>query len=158
MKGFKIFLVIMLVMGIIFLLGLTLSFTHTDDQSTGTPTWLTQFGSKFVGPQALQVTDLTATPAACLQQKVLLVLPGQDCLFAIQQSTFTRRVATVQLVQGSSATVTMTQEQIVPVTEQLEGSGAITTTDLTIYPGKAHGILAIQCGQANGTGCLLKLK
>jgi len=158
MKGFKIFLVIMLVVGLIFLLGMTLSLTRTDDRSAGTPDWLTQFGARFVGPQPLKVTDLTATPATCLQQKVLVVLIDEDCMFAIQQSTFTRRVATVQFVQGTSATVTLTQEQTMPVTEQLTGAGAITSTDFTIYPGKAHGMLAIQCVKADGSACLFELK
>lgn len=160
MKELKILLIIILVVGIIFGVGIILGLKQTNNQSNANaPGWLSQFGAKFIPPQPLKLTDLKTTSATCLQQQVVVVTQGTDCPFAIQQSTFIERTATVQLLQGTSAVVTMTQEQMPPVQETLKRAGAITTTHLNIYPGKTHGVLDIQCTDANGgTACLLKLK
>lgn len=159
MKGLKIFLVLLFVVGILFILGVTLGSGHSDDNSAQTPGWLSNLGARFVGPQPLKLADLSATPASCLQQGRFVAPAGSICTFAIQQSTFTQRKITVELLQGASATVTLTQEQAVPVQESLTGAGATTNTDLKVYPGKVHAVLTIQCLGAGGApDCLLELK
>ncbi|MGH2507034.1 MAG: hypothetical protein ACRDHZ_06430 [Ktedonobacteraceae bacterium] len=160
MKGLKIFLVILFIVGILFIFGTGLGASHGDDQSAQTPSWLTNLGAKLVISQPLKLADLSPTPTSCLQQGVLTVPTGITCTFAVQQSTFAQRVATVQLLQGASAVITLTQAQIIPAHATLTGAGATTTTtDLKIYPGKAHGLLTIRCSAAsNAATCLLKLK
>lgn len=160
MNGLKIFLVVLFVIGILFIIGITLGSNHSDDKNAQTPDWLNGFGARFVGPQPLKLADLSPTPASCLQQGNFVVPAGSTCTFAIQQSTFTQRRVTVQLIQGTSATVALTQEQTVPVQESLTGAGTITKTDdLKVYPGKAHAVLTIQCQGAGGApACLLELK
>lgn len=160
MKGLKIFLVILFIVGLLFIFGTSLGSTHSDDQSAQSPNWLSNLGAKLVISQPLKPTDLNPTPTTCLQQGVLVVPAGMTCTFAVQQSTFTQRVATVQLVQGASATITLTQEDIIPVHVTLAGAGTTTTTtDLKVYPGKAHGLLSIQCvAAAKAANCLFKLQ
>ena len=155
----KMFLILLFVIGLVYIIGTTLGSTHSDDQSAQTPGWLSNIGAKLVITQQLKLADLNPTPASCLQQGNLVVLAGSTCTFAIQSSTFTQRVATVQMVQGNSALVTLTQEQGMPLQESLTAAHTVTTSDLKIYSGKSHGVLAIQCLKAGGVhACLLKLK
>jgi hypothetical protein len=159
MNGFKVFLIILFLIGIVFIIGTTLGSTHSNDQSAQSPNWLSDLGAKLVVSQPLKLSDLSPTSASCLQQGNLVVAVGSTCTFAIHQSTFVQRTATVQLVQGTNATVTLTQEKTLPVQESLSGAGAVTDTNLKIYPGKSHGVLEIQCLKAgNAPSCLLKLK
>lgn len=160
MKGLKFFLVILFIVGLLFILATSLGASHSDDQSAQAPNWFSNLGAKLVISQPLKVADLSPTPPSCLQQGLLSVPAGTTCTFAVQQSTFTQRVVTLQLMQGANATITLTQEQIIPVHATLTGVGATTTTtDLKVYPGKAHGMLIIQCAATGGaTACLLKLK
>jgi hypothetical protein len=159
MNGLKIFLVILFLIGIVFIIGTTLGSTHSDDQSVQTPSWLSDLGAKLVVSQPLKLSDLSPISSSCLQEGNIVVTAGNACTFAIHQATFVQRTATVQLVQGITASVTLTQEKTLPVQESLNGSGAVTDTNLTIYPGKAHGVLEIQCLKAgNAPSCLLRLK
>jgi hypothetical protein len=160
MRGLKIFLILLFLIGILFIIGITLGSTHSDDQSVQTPGWLSNFGSRFIGPQPLKVADLSPTLSSCLQQEKFVVPVGSTCTFAIHQSTFAQRVATMQLVQGASVTITLTQEETMSEQQSLSGSGATTTnTDLKVYPGKAHGMLSIACLDAGGApACILGLK
>lgn len=159
MNGLKIFLVILFIVGILFLIGTNLGSTHSDDQSAQTPDWLSHLGATLVISQPLKLTDLSSTSPNCLQQGKFVVPAGSSCTFAIKQATFVQRVATVQLAQGASAQVTLTQEKTLPVQESLSGAGAVTDANLKVYPGKAHGALTIQCLKAdNVPACLLTLK
>lgn len=159
MKGLKIFLIVLFVVGILFILSITLGSAHADDNNAQTPGWLSGFGARFVGPQPLKLTDLHPTPASCLQQGNLVTPAGGTCTFAIQQSTFTQRQIMAQLVQGSGVTLILTQEQTLPVQESLTGTGATTNTDLKVYPGKTHAVLTIQCqASKEASACLLALK
>ncbi len=161
MNSSKGFLVILFVIGIVFMSGTILGSTHSDDQSAQTPGWLSNLGAKLVVSQPLKLADLNLNPtsANCLQQGRFVVPVGGTCAFALKQSTFTQRTATMQLVQGTSATITLTQEKTLPVQDSLSGAGAVTQTDLTVYPGKAQGVVEIHCLQAdNAPACILKLK
>lgn len=160
MKGLKIFLVVLFIVGLLFILSLSLGASHSDDQSAQAPNWLTSLGAHIVISQPLKLADLSPTPASCIQQGVLSVPAGATCTFAVQKSTFTQRIATLQLLQGASAKITLTQEQVLPVHATLTGVDATTTTsDLKVYPGKAQGMLTIQCAATKSvTACLLKLK
>lgn len=159
MNGLKVFLVILFLIGIVFLIGTALGSTHNDDQSVQTPGWLSNLGAKLVVPQPLKLSDLSSIPEGCLQQEDFVVAAGRNCEFFIKQATFIQRVATVQLVQGTSATITLTQEKTLPMQESLNGAGAVTDANLKVYPGKSHGILEIQCLEAGSApACLFKLK
>lgn len=159
MNGQKMFLILLFVIGILYISGTLLGSTHNDDQSVQTPGWLSSIGTKLVISQPLKLADLKPTPASCLQQGNLVVLTGSTCAFAIQPATLIQRIATVQLVQGSSALVTLMQEQIVPLQEALTTAHAVTTSDLKIYSGKSQGVLDIQCLKAGeAPACLLQLK
>lgn len=159
MNGLKVFLVILFLFGIVFLIGTALGSTHNDDQSAQTPGWLSNLGAKLVVSQPLKLSDLSSVPANCLQQEDFVVAAGGSCEFSIKQATFIQRVATVQLVQGTSATITLTQEKTLPMQESLNGAGAVTDANLKVYPGKSHGVLEIQCLEAgNAPACLFKLK
>jgi hypothetical protein len=159
MNGLKVFLVILFLIGIVFLIGTALGSTHSDDQNVQTPGWLSNLGANLVVSQPLKLSDLSSAPEGCLQQEVFIVAVGSSCEFAIKQATFIQRVATVQIVQGTSATITLMQEKTLPVQESLSGAGAVTDANLKVYPGKAHGVLDIQCLKADSApACLLKLK
>ena len=159
MRGVKIFLIIVFIASILFVVSIIPGLTHSDEQNTQTPGWLSRFGATFSGSQSLKLADLSPAPAGCLQQGNFVVPAQRTCVFTIRQSMFARRVMKMQLVQGASATVTLTQEQTLPVQESLAGAGATTTADFKIYPGKTHGMLKISCLNAGGAAaCLLKLK
>lgn len=158
MKGLKIFLIILFLIGVVFIIGTNLGSSHSNDQSVQTPAWLSNLGNRLVITQPLRLADLSATPASCVQQASFVVPEGTTCTFAINQSTFIQRVATVQLVLGAGASITLTQEKMLPVQETLTGTDATTDTNMKIYPGKAHGILEIQCLKvSDAPACLLKL-
>ncbi len=158
MNGLKVFLVILFLIGIVFIIGTVLGSTHSDDQSVQTPGWLSNLGAKLVVSQSLTLSDLSPTSTGCLQQEDFAVSVGSTCAFAIKQATFIQRVATVQLVQGSSAAITLMQEKTLSVHESLTRAGMVTDANLKVYPGKAQGVLEIQCLKADTSACLLKLK
>lgn len=159
MNGLKLFLVILFIVGLLFIVGTTLGSTHNDDQSVQTPGWLSNLGAKLVVSQPLKLADLGSVSTGCLQQGRFVVPVGGSCLVTIKQATFVQRVATVQLVQGTRATLTLTQEKVLPVQETLDAVGAVTDNNLKVYPGKAHGMLEIKCLPANNApACQLELK
>jgi hypothetical protein len=159
MRGQKIFIALLFLIGILFIIGINIGATHSDDQNVQTPGWLSSLGTRFVSSQPLKTADLSPTPASCLQQGKFVVPVGDTCTFAIQQSSFTSRVFAVQFVQGISATVTLTQEEVMPAQQSLTEAGARTNIELKVYPGKAHGTLAIKCLDAGkASACLLELK
>jgi len=158
-NGTKIFIGVLFLIGILFIVGINIGAAHSDDQTFSTPGWVTSLGGTLAHPQPLKIADLSPISANCLQQGTFVIPAGNTCTFAIQQSSFAQRVVTLQLVQGVSAMVTLTQEQALPVQQSLPGTGATTNADLKVYPGKAHGMLAIKCLNAGGAhACLLQLK
>jgi hypothetical protein len=155
----KIFIAVLFLIGILFIVGINIGAAHSNDQTFSTPGWLTGLGATLAHPQPLKLSDLSPISASCLQQGRFAVPTGNTCLFAIQQSSFALRVVTLQLVQGTSAIMTLSQEQALPVQQSLMGTGTTTNADLKVYPGKAHGMLAIKCLNAGGAhACLLQLK
>jgi hypothetical protein len=158
MSGPKIFIAALFLIGLLFVVGINLGATHSDDQKFQTPSWVTGFGEALTSPQPLKIADLSPTAASCLQQGRFVVPVGSDCTFAIKQSSFALRVVALQLVQGTSARVTLTQEDTLPVQQPLTGAGSTTDADLKVYPGKAHGMLRIECVNAEGMpACVFKL-
>lgn len=159
MKSTKILIVVLLLIGALFIVGLNLGALHGDDQTFQTPNWTNGIGTALVSSQALQVGDLSPTPAQCLQQGKLVVAVGATCTFTIRQSLFAQRVVGLVLVAGTSATVSLTQEEIIPVQQSLAGVNATTTADMKVYPGKTHGMLSVVCNSKEGEpACLLTLK
>lgn len=158
MKGLKIFLVILFVIGLLFIVGTTLGSTHSDDQGTNAPGWLTNIEARLVISQPLKMADFKSPPANCVQQNYLLVAVGTTCQFAIKESSFIQRVATVRLLQGTSVVITLAQEKVLPIQETLTATGAVTDNRLKMYPGKAQGVLEIQCLQSGkAPACQLQL-
>jgi hypothetical protein len=157
MRNKKILLFILCLLGLLFIMSITIGATRSDDQTFQEPGWLSSLGNLMAKPQSLQLADLKPTTASCLQQGKLVVPAGTTCIFAIQQSSFTQRVVSLRLIQGTSATLMLTnQEGIPPIQQSLPDTGAQTNTDLKIYPGKAHGQLSIQCLNPEGaSACLL---
>jgi hypothetical protein len=161
MSGPKILMAVLLLIGILFAVVLYIGATHSDDKTFQKPRWMTDLSTAMVSQQSLKIADLSHAPASCLQQGSLVVPMGGTCTFDIQQSVFVTRVVRLQLVQGVSARVTLTQEQTLDQQEQLPSAGANATPndDLKVYPGKANGRLVIECLDAGGTPeCRLELK
>lgn len=159
MSSQKIAIIVLFLIGILFIIGVNLGASHADDTQVQTPSWLTGFGGALAKPQPLKLADLSPEPVSCLQQGKFVIPVGSTCIYAIAQSPFALRVAALQLVQGTTATVALTQENTLPVQQSLTGARTTTTSDLTIYPDKAHGTLTIQCPNAGGApACLLALK
>lgn len=161
MNSQKIAIIVLFLIGILFILGVNLGASHTDDTKFQTPSWLSGLGGALAKPQPLQLADLHPQAASCLQRGQFVVPLGSACSFAIAQSPFALRIITLQLARGALATVsvTLTQEQALPVQQSLTTAGTTTTSDLKVYPGKVHGILTIQCTNAGGApACLLTLQ
>ncbi len=155
----KIFIGVLFLIGILFIIGINIGAAHSDDTTFSTPGWVNSLGGTVAHAQPLKITDLSPVSGSCLQQGSFVILPGNTCTFAISKSSFTQRVVTLQLVQGASAMVTLTQEQALPVQESLSGVGAMTSAEMKVFPGKAHGMLAIQCLNTVGApACLFQLK
>ncbi len=159
MNSQRIALIVLFLIGILFVVGVYLGASHTDDTHVQTPSWLSGLGGTLTKPQPLKLTDLSSPNASCLQQGKLVISVGSACVYTIAQSQFTQRAASLQLVQGASAIVTLAQENVLPVQQSLTRAGATTTSKLSVYSGKAHGTLTIQCLNAGGAPtCLLTLK
>ncbi len=162
MSGPKILIAVLLLIGLLFAVVLYIGATRSDDKTfPEPPKWTTNLGTAMVSQQSLKIADLSHVPASCLQQGGVVVPMGSACTFDIQQSFFAVRVVRLQLVQGVSARVTLTQEQTLDQQEQLPSAGANATPndDLKVYPGKANGRLVIECLDAGGTHeCRLELK
>lgn len=158
MSNPKVFIVLLFLVGIVFVVGVNLGMAHSDDQTFHTPAWVSGLGNMLVRQQSLKIGDLSTTHTSCIQQNRFVVSVGTDCTFTIQQSIFTQRVISLQLVQGTSAMVTLTQEGTLPLQQILAGAGSSTNTVLKIYSGKAQGVLNITCLNATDAPvCLLKL-
>jgi hypothetical protein len=159
MNSQRIALIVLFLIGILFIIGVNLGASHTDDTHVQTPSWLSGLGGALTKPQPLKLADLSSERASCLQQGKFVISVGSACVYAIAQSQFTQRAASLQLVQGTSATVILAQENVLPVQQSLTGAGATTTSNLIVYSSKAHGTLTIQCLNAGGAPtCLLALK
>jgi hypothetical protein len=159
MNSQKIFLIVLFIIGVLFIIDINLGATHSDDQTFQKPSWLTGLGGALANPQPLKLAELSPERARCLLRGNFVVPALQTCTFAIQQSSFTLRAVTLQLVQGASATVKLTQEAMLPVQQSLTKATTTTNADLKVYPGKAHGTLSIACLDAGGvSACLFKLK
>jgi hypothetical protein len=159
-NGPKIFIAVLFLIGILFIVGINLGAAHSDDQTFNPPAWINGLGTAVARPQPLMLADLSPTPASCIQQGKLVVPLGKACTFAIHQSLFALRAVTLQLVQGASTTVTLTQEKALPIQQSLSQTHSTTDTEqMRVYPGKAHGMLVIECTDAGGAStCLLELK
>ena len=161
MSGQKIFIAVLLLIGILFIVGLYRGVTpHLDDRSfQRTRDWVNNLGTAVVSQQPLKIADLSPTPVSCLQHGSVVVPVGTTCTFAIQQSSFALRVVMLQLVQGTSAMLTLKQEGVLPVPQSLAGAGATTKANqMKVYPGKAQGVLDIECiGEVGAPACLLEL-
>ncbi|GCF09778.1 hypothetical protein [Dictyobacter arantiisoli] len=160
MRNKKILIFILCLLVLLFIISITIGTTHSDDQTFQEPDWLSSLGNLMAKPQPLQLADLKPSTASCLQQGKLVVPAGTTCIFAIQQSSFTQRVISLRLIQGTSARLILTnQEGIPPMQQTLPDTGAQTNTDLNIYPGKEYGQLSIQCLNPEGaSACLLAPK
>ncbi len=155
----KVFIVVLFLIGILFIIGINIGAAHSDDTTFSTPGWVNGLGGTLAHAQSLKTGDLSPVAGNCLQQGKLVILPGNTCTFGISQSSFTSRVVTLQLVQGTSAMVTLTQEQTLPVQESLSSTNTMTGANLKVYPGKAQGMLAISClSTSGGSTCVLQLK
>ncbi|HLH61561.1 MAG TPA: hypothetical protein VKV20_07745 [Ktedonobacteraceae bacterium] len=155
----KVFIVVLFLIGILFIVGINIGAAHSDDTAFSTPGWVNSLGGTLARTQPLKLSDLSPVAGNCLQQGTFVILPGNTCTFGISQSSFTSRVVTLQLVQGTPALVTLTQEQSLTVQETLSSSKVMTDANMKVYPGKAHGMLAIQClGASGGPACMLQLK
>ncbi|HEY0752990.1 MAG TPA: hypothetical protein VGD98_03360 [Ktedonobacteraceae bacterium] len=158
MNSTKIFIALLLLIGILFVVGINLGAFHTDNQSFQTPSWVQNFGAALTQPQQLQLADLSSEPANCLQRGDLIVQAATTCSFALKKSAFSTRVIRLQLLQGSSATVALSQEDTLTVRETILGN-AVTQEDFKVYPGKSQGKLTLQCNDSGGgTPCLFGLK
>jgi hypothetical protein len=159
MSSAKVFIAVLFLIGILFVIGINLGAAHSNDQTFQTPAWVNGLGSSLANPQPLKVADLNPTPASCMKQGGLVVLTGKICTFAIKQSSFTLRVVLLHLEQGTSATVTLQQEEMLPVQQTLTSAKTTTNADMKIYPGKAQGTLDITCLDGGSThSCLLVFK
>ncbi len=155
MSGPKIFLIALFVIALLFVVSINLGATHADDATFSVPGWATGLHHT----QPLQIGDLTSTPATCLQATEIVVPAGSTCLFTIQQSSFAERFVALQLIQGVSAVAKLTQENILPVQQSLSGVNAKTdASQMKVYPGKAHGMLSVECLAGTATLCLFKLQ
>ncbi|HZU69824.1 MAG TPA: hypothetical protein VFA09_21305 [Ktedonobacteraceae bacterium] len=155
----KVFIVVLFLIGLLFIVGINIGAAHSNDTAFSTPGWVNSLGGTVAHSQPLKLSDLTPVSGNCLQQGKFVISPGSACTFGISQSSFTSRVVTLQLVQGSPAMVTLTQEQVLPVQERLSTAGVMSDANLKVYPGKAHGMLSIQCLSAGGgPTCILQLK
>jgi hypothetical protein len=151
--------VVLFLISALFVVGLNLGALHSDDQTFQMPGWVKGLGQALVGSQSLQLTDLSPMSAQCLQQGQLSVAATSSCTYAIRQSLLAQRVARLQLVAGTSVTVVLTQEEMLPVQQALGGANTTTTADMKVYPGKTHGMLSIVChAKAGESACLLTLK
>ena len=155
----KIFIGVLFLIALLFIVGINIGAAHSDDITFSTPGWLSGPGGTLAHAQPLKVADLKPVAGTCPQQSSFVILPGKSCTFAIAKSSFTARVVTLQLMQGTSARVTLTQEQVLPVQEPLASTGAMTDDKLKVYPGKAQGMLTIECLSAvGGPTCILQLR
>jgi hypothetical protein len=158
MSSARVFLVVLFLIGILFVVGINLGASHSDEQTFQTPGWVNGLGKSLANPQPLKIADLSTTSANCIEPGRIVVPMGQTCTFAIKQSSFTLRVVMLQLVQGASATVTLSQEETLPVQQSLMNTALTTNADMKVYPGKTHGTLDITCLDGGNTKtCLLKL-
>jgi hypothetical protein len=158
MSSSKIFIAVLFLIGIFFVVGINLGAARSDDLTFQTPDWVKGLGRALASPQPLKSADLNPELASCLQQGRLVVPAEGACTFAIKQSTFTSRVVMLQLVQGASAMVTLTQEGILPMQQSFTKVDNTTTADLKVYPNKAHAMLDIKCLDAGKVSpCLFQL-
>jgi hypothetical protein len=155
----KVFIGVLFLISILFIVGINIGAAHSDDTTFSTPGWVNGLRGTLAHSQPLKIADLSPLSGSCLQRGSFVILPGNTCTFAISKSSFTSRVVTLQLVQGASAMVTLTQEQALPVQKSLSSASPMTNADLKVFPGKAHGMLAIQCLDTVGApACLFQLK
>lgn len=155
MSGPKVFIALLFLIALLFVISINLGAMHQDDSTFQAPNW----AKILVFSQALKIGDLQSTTAACQQQESIVVPIGSTCLFTIQQSSFLSRTIELQLVQGTSALVKLTQEKTLPTQQSLTQTGAVTDREqMKIYPGKAQGMLAITCQSGEAASCILKLK
>lgn len=158
MSSSKVFIAAFFLIVVLFVVGINLGALHSDDRTFQKPAWLSGIGGILVSQQPLKLADLDPMPANCLARGSIDVASGSSCTFAIRQSSFTLRIVTLQLVQGNSAMVTLSQEEMLPVQQSLKAH-ATTNADLKVYPGKAHGMLLVKClDGGNVAPCLLALK
>jgi hypothetical protein len=159
MSGTKIFIVLLVLIAIVFVVGIGLGATRNDNQTFQKPVWVNGLGGALAKQQPLALTDLSPTSTSCLQQERFVVPVGSPCTFAIKQSSFALRVVMLQLIQGTSATVSLAQEQSLTVQQFLPLVDPKKKDDLKVYPGKAHGMLIITCNDAgnNAPACRLEL-
>src|SRR5262249_38901107 len=105
--------------------------------------------------QTLQLADLSPESPNCLQQGNFVVQVGQSCTFSIKKAIFGRRVVLLQLLQGASAKVSLSQEDTLTVQHTFPAD--TTKDDMQVYPGKEDAMLVIECTSV-GTACLLGLQ
>lgn len=158
MNSQRIAIICLFLVGFLFIICLNLGALHNDDTQLQTPPWLNGLGNTLARPQTVKLADLNPASAACLQGKLVVPI-GKTCTYAITQSSFVLRVAVLRLVQGEIASVALSQENTLPVRQSLTEAEAMTSNDMKIYPGKAHGVLTVQCLNAGGaSACLLALQ
>ena|SRR6185312_12349594 len=158
MSGTRIFIAILFVIGIAFVVGINLGAIHTDDQTFKTPDWLGKLGEIVAHPQSLKIADITPVSTSCLQQEKFILPLNTTCAFTIKKATFTQRTIKLRLVQGTNAMVTLFQEDTLTVQESI-AANATTKDDLEVYPGKAQGMLTLQCkGSEGGVPCIFELQ
>jgi hypothetical protein len=159
MRSTKIFIALLFLIALLFVVGINLGALHSDDQKPTTPDWTSSIGKVLANPQSLKMSDLNPQSPSCLQQGKIVIPIAHTCTFTITKSTFSLRVVTLQLVQGTGAVVSLSQEDSVTVQHTLAGT-TTTPNDMKIYPGKEHGTLVIQCPDTGGaqTQCQLEPK
>jgi hypothetical protein len=158
----KVFIVVLFLIGILFVVGINIGATKSSNLSFKELGWLSgDLGTALAHSQSLQLADLSPRSANCVQRGELVVPVGGTCTFDIKQSPFASRVVMLQLVKGTGATVKLDQEQTLSGIQPLNGTNARTNNDkndMKIYPGKAHGMLSIECTNVQeASTCFLTL-
>lgn len=154
MSNPKLLLVLLFLIGLLFVLSLTLGAMHQDDSTFQSPDW----AHLFVHSQSLKIGDLSSTTAPCLQGENLVVPQGSTCAVSISQSSFTEWTVELQLVQGNSASVKLTQEKALPVEQTLAAPGATTDPkQMDLHPGQDQGTLNLACLESDTSTCVFTL-
>jgi len=158
MTGPRIFIIVLVLLGVLFIVGLGMGLRQNDAQpnanNVSPPNWTSTLGD-WLSP-SLDLTTVQLTAGACLQaaQKSFTLAAGSDCQLQVPAANKKYRKLKLHLVTGASVKVNYTAPTNTDPNlskQDLSWPGKDPQTLLVLAGG---GSIVLSCGK--GTSCLLE--